>query len=111
MSTLSFSLIWGINTLFLLSAGLSNLQAFTANAFFTVGQVVFELPTGIIADSWGRRISYLLGALTLTLSTLLYVLFWYITVPFWMWGLVSIFIGLGFTFFSGAMEAWLTDAL
>lgn len=111
MSTLSFSLIWGINTIFLLSAGLSNLQAFTANAFFTVGQVLFELPTGIIADSWGRRTSYLLGAVTLTLSTLLYVLFWYITAPFWMWGLVSVFIGLGFTFFSGAMEAWLTDAL
>lgn len=111
MSTLSFSLIWGINTLFLLSAGLSNLEAFSANAFFTAGQVIFELPTGIIADSWGRRVSYLLGALTLTVSTLLYVLFWYISAPFWMWGLVSIFIGLGFTFFSGATEAWLTDAL
>jgi MFS family permease len=111
MSTLSFSLIWGINTLFLLSAGLSNLQAFTANAFFTAGQVLFELPTGVIADSWGRQTSYLLGALTLTLSTLLYVLFWYIKAPFWMWGLVSVFIGLGFTFFSGAMEAWLIDAL
>lgn len=111
MSTLSFSLIWGINTLFLLSAGLSNLEAFTANAFFTAGQVLFELPTGIFADSWGRRASYLLGVLTLMVSTLCYVLFWYIAAPFWMWGLVSIFIGLGFTFFSGAMEAWLTDAL
>lgn len=111
MSTLSFSLIWGINTLFLLSAGLSNLQAFTANAFFTAGQVLFELPTGVIADAWGRRTSYLLGAVTLILSTLLYVLFWYITAPFWMWGLVSLFIGLGFTFFSGATEAWLIDAL
>lgn len=111
MSTLSFSLIWGINTLFLLSAGLSNLQAFTANAFFTAGQVLFELPTGVIADSWGRRTSYLLGAITLTLSTLLYVLFWYIKAPFWMWGVVSLLIGLGFTFFSGATEAWLIDAL
>lgn len=111
MSTLSFSLIWGINTLFLLNAGLSNLEAFTANAFFTAGQVIFELPTGVIADSWGRRTSYLLGTLTLILSTLLYVLFWYISAPFWMWGLVSICLGLGFTFFSGATEAWLTDAM
>lgn len=111
MSTLSASLIWGINTLFLLDAGLNNLQAFTANAFFTAGQVVFEIPTGIVADSWGRRLSYLLGALVLMLSTLIYVLFWYVTAPFWMWGVVSIFIGLGFTFFSGATEAWLIDAM
>ncbi len=111
MSTLASSLIWGINTLFLLDAGLNNLQAFTANAFFTAGQVVFEIPTGIIADSWGRRLSYMLGAITLMASTLLYVLFWYVTVPFWLWGFVSLLLGLGFTFFSGATEAWLIDAL
>jgi MFS family permease len=111
MSTLSASLIWGINTLFLLNAGLNNLQAFAANAFFTVGQVIFELPTGMVADAWGRRLSYLLGTVTLMISTLLYLLFWYHTAPFWMWALASMFIGLGFTFFSGATEAWLIDAM
>lgn len=111
MSTLASSLIWGINTLFLLDAGLNNLQAFAANAFFTAGQVIFEIPTGIIADSWGRRLSYMLGAITLMFSTLLYVFFWYVTVPFWLWGFVSLLLGLGFTFFSGATEAWLIDAL
>ena len=73
LSTLSASLIWGINTLFLLDAGLSNTQAFAANAFFTAGQVVFEIPTGVVADPRGRRTSYLLGAATLLLSTLLYL--------------------------------------
>jgi len=43
LSTLAASFIWGVNTLFLLSAGLSNAQAFAANAFFTVGQVIFEV--------------------------------------------------------------------
>ena len=69
ISTLAASLIWGINTLFLLNAGLTNLEAFSANAFFTVGQVLFEIPTGIVADSCGRRFSYLLGAVTLMVST------------------------------------------
>lgn len=110
-STLATSLIWGINTLFLLNAGLNNLEAFAANAFFTAGQVIFEIPTGIVADSWGRRISYLLGVITLMISTLVYVLFWTFETPFWMWALVSIFLGLGFTFFSGATEAWLVDAM
>ena len=31
--------------------------------------------------------------------------------PFWTWAVVSILLGLGFTFFSGATEAWLVDAL
>jgi MFS family permease len=110
-NTLATSLIWGINTIFLLDAGLSNMEAFAANAFFTAGMVLFEVPTGIVADTIGRRTSYLLGTVTLSGSTLLYVLMWQIEAPFWEWAVVSILLGLGFTFFSGAVEAWLVDAL
>jgi MFS family permease len=110
-NTLAASLIWGINTIFLLDAGLTNFEAFAANAVFTAGMVLFEIPTGIIADTWGRRASYLLGTITLALSTLLYVLLWQLHAPFWQWAVVSLLLGLGFTFFSGAVEAWLVDAL
>jgi MFS family permease len=110
-NTLAASFIWGINTIFLLDAGLSNLEAFAANAFFTAGMVLFEVPTGIVADTVGRRASYLLGTLTLTASTLLYVMLWQVEAPFWQWAIVSLLLGLGFTFFSGAVEAWLVDAL
>jgi MFS family permease len=110
-NTLAASLIWGINTLFLLDAGLSNTEAFTANAFFTAGFVLFEIPTGVIADLRGRKLSYLLGVLTLAITTLLYLFMWYMSAPFWAWALSSMLLGLGFTFFSGAVEAWLVDAL
>ena len=110
-NTLAASFIWGINTIFLLDAGLSNLEAFAANAFFTAGMVLFEVPTGIVADGVGRRASYLLGTITLAVSTLLYVLLWEVRAPFWMWAISSLLLGLGFTFFSGAVEAWLVDAL
>jgi MFS family permease len=110
-NTLAASLIWGINTIFLLDAGLSNLEAFAANAFFTGGMVIFEIPTGIVADTIGRRTSYLLGTLTLSGASLLYVMLWQIEAPFWQWAVVSLLLGLGFTFFSGAVEAWLVDAL
>jgi MFS family permease len=73
--------------------------------------VLFEVPTGIIADTVGRRASYLLGTVTLALSTLLYVLLWEVGAPFWQWAVASMLLGLGFTFFSGAVEAWLVDAL
>jgi MFS family permease len=111
LTTLAASFIWGINTLFLLDAGLSNTEAFAANAFFTVGQVLFEVPTGVVADTRGRRFSFLLGAFTLLASTLLYLLMWQIRAPFIGWAGASILLGLGFTFFSGATEAWLVDAL
>jgi MFS family permease len=110
-NTLAASFIWGINTIFLLDAGLSNLEAFAANAFFTAGMVIFEVPTGIVADTVGRRASYLLGTVTLAASTLLYVLLWQVEAPFWEWAVASLLLGLGFTFFSGAVEAWLVDAL
>jgi MFS family permease len=111
LNTLAASFIWGVNTLFLLDAGLDNAEAFAANAFFALGQVVFEVPTGVVADTRGRRFSYLLGAGTLLLSTLLYLLMWQLHAPLWGWAVASILLGLGFTFFSGATEAWLVDAL
>lgn len=111
LNTLAASFIWGINTLFLLDAGLSNTEAFAANAFFTAGLVLFEVPTGAIADTRGRRASYLLGTLTLAASTALYLLMWQISGPFWAWAGSSMLLGLGFAFFSGAVEAWLVDAL
>jgi MFS family permease len=110
-NTLAASFIWGINTLFLLDAGLSNLEAFAANAFFTAGMMIFEVPTGVVADTWGRRTSYLLGTVTLSASTFLYYLLWVVEGSFWTWAAVSILLGLGFTFFSGAVEAWLVDAM
>src|SRR2546427_3636896 len=110
-TTLAASFIWGINTLFLLDAGLNSAEAFAANAFFTVGQVIFEVPTGVVADTRGRQFSYVLGAGTLLASTLLYLLMWQLHAPLWGWAIASILLGLGFTFFSGATEAWLVDAL
>ena len=53
----------------------------------------------------------MLGTVTLSASTLLYVLLWQVEAPFWQWALASLVLGLGFTFFSGAVEAWLVDAL
>jgi MFS family permease len=110
-NTLAASFIWGINTLFLLDAGLTNFEAFAANAFFTAGMVIFEIPTGVVADTVGRKASYLLGTITLSVTTALYWLLWVWKSPFVWWAIVSVLLGLGFTFFSGAVEAWLVDAL
>src|SRR5688572_1863462 len=109
--TLSASVIWGVNTLFLLNAGLDIFGVFVANAVFTGAMVLFEIPTGVVADTSGRRTSFLLSTAVLCLATLGYVgvalagggLFWFCV--------MSVFLGLGFAFYSGAVEAWLVDAL
>src|SRR5829696_8459046 len=92
LSTFASSFIWGINTLFLLDAGLTITQAFAANAFFTAGQVLFEVPTGVVADTRGRRTSFLLGTATLFATTLAYLWLWQTKGPFWAWATVSMLL-------------------
>ncbi len=58
--TLATSMIWGINTLFLMDAGLDIFQVMLVNAAFTGGMVLFEIPTGVIADTLGRKTSFLM---------------------------------------------------
>ncbi len=109
--TLSASLIWSVNTLFLLKAGLTIAEVFIANAAFTAGMVIFEIPTGVLADTAGRRASFLLSVLVLSASTLAYLGVSQTGGGVLAFSIVSIFLGLGFTFYSGAVEAWLVDAL
>jgi MFS family permease len=109
--TLSASLIWGINTLFLLDAGLSIFDVFVANAAFTAAMALFEIPTGVIADTRGRRVSFLLSEATLMVGTLAYVAVAAIEGGLLLFCLAGVILGLGYTFYSGAVEAWLVDAL
>src|SRR5438093_2092926 len=109
--TLSASLIWGINTLFLLHAGLSIFEVFVANAAFTAAMALFEIPTGVVADTRGRRVSFLLSEATLAVGTLAYVGVAAINGGLLLFCLAGVILGLGYTFYSGAVEAWLVDAL
>ena len=109
--TLSAAAIWGVNTLFLLDAGLSFFEVFVANAAYSLGTVIFEVPTGVVADTLGRRVSFLLSVSVLAASTLVYVGLAELDAGVVAFAGASILMALGFTFYSGAMEAWLVDAL
>jgi MFS family permease len=109
--TLSASLIWGINTLFLLDAGLSIFQVFVANAVFTAAMALFEIPTGVVADTRGRRASFLLSEAIIAVGTLAYVGVAAISGGLLLFCAAGVVLGLGYTFYSGAVEAWLVDAL
>jgi MFS family permease len=111
LTTLATSLIWGIDTVFLLNAGLSNAHVFLVNAGFMIGQLLFEVPTGVVADTWGRKWSFLIGCLWLAAATVLYAWLGVNQATFWVFGFASAMLGIGFTFFTGATEAWLVDEL
>ena len=108
---LAAALIWGVNTLFLLDAGLGIFEVFLANAAFAAGSVIFEIPTGVFADTRGRRASFLWSVSILFLTTLGYVGVSRAGGGLLAFSVVSALMGLGFTFYSGAVEAWLVDAL
>lgn len=110
--TLSASLIWGVNTLFLLHKGrLDIFEVFVVNAIFAAAMALFEIPTGLIADARGRRLSFLLSLAVLLAGTLGYTAAAAAGGGVVLFAAMSVVLGLGFTFYSGAMEAWLVDAL
>ncbi|MFQ6003074.1 MAG: MFS transporter, partial [Candidatus Zixiibacteriota bacterium] len=76
-------------------------------AIFEASILIFEMPTGLMADTYGRRISVILSALFSLISGIFFIFF-----PI-LFGfiLAEILNGLGETLRSGALEAWLVDSL
>jgi MFS family permease len=64
-----------------------------------------EVPTGIVADAFSRRLSVLVGTVLFGLGPVVFGLF-----PSFEGILAGqVFFGVGYTFISGALEAWLAD--
>lgn len=70
-----------------------------------LASLVFEIPTGAVADVYGRKFSVLLGFFIEGLGALLIFFF----TDFYYLVFVFAFIGFGATFSSGAKEAWVVD--
>ena len=87
--------------------GLDLGQILLLNAWFMFWNCVLEVPTGAVADRFGRRASLLLGLAIGALSILLYV-----SAPrLEVFLLAEIVIALSYTLISGADEALLYDSL
>lgn len=76
-------------------------------SIFEASILIFEMPTGLVADIYGRKISVILSAFVSFISGIFFIFF-----PF-LFGFIiaEILSGLGETFRSGALEAWLVDSL
>ncbi len=85
--------------------GLDPLQLVLAGTVLESTVFIFEIPTGVVADLYSRRLSSILGFGLLGLGILVEGL-----VPLFSILLLSqIIAGIGWTFISGAYTAWITD--
>ena len=87
--------------------GLSLTQVTGVDIAFWLVIVFAEMPTGAVADRWGRKVSLLLGAVGLALAVFLFGLapsFWWVLGTYVIWG-VSMTLG------SGADAAFVYDSL
>ena len=89
------------------TVGLNPLQLVLVGTALELSVLIFEVPTGALADTYGRRRSVILG-------------FFLVGAGFAFEGAFPTFVaillaqavwGLGYTFVSGALEAWIADEL
>lgn len=107
-SSLFFTFVFAVNMVYQVErVGLSPLQLVLVGTTLEITAFLFEVPTGIVADVYSRRLSVIIG----------YAL---IGVGFMVEGLIPSFAaillaqvlwGIGYTFTSGAHQAWITDEI
>ncbi|OGF25686.1 hypothetical protein A2303_06825 [Candidatus Falkowbacteria bacterium RIFOXYB2_FULL_47_14] len=104
---LGMSFFFSTYTVFLLFNGLNLWQVNLINASFMLSGALFEVPTGSIADNYGRKLSFVLSCFTAAGSMFIY----YFSSTFTWFVIAEIIAALGMSFCSGAFDAWAIDSL
>jgi len=102
----SFGLISPVYAILLFSKGLNAFQVGMINLVFVLGNVFFSLPAGALADSWGRKKTFIVSTLFQGSAFLAYAFgqSW----PFFALG--EFLSSIGFVAMIGVLEAWVVDA-
>jgi DHA3 family tetracycline resistance protein-like MFS transporter len=105
---LFFSMIFVVTSFYEATvAGLSGMQLVLVGTTVEVTILLFEVPTGIVADAYSRRVSIIIGFFLMGIGFLVEGFF-----PiFGMILLTQVLWGIGYTFTSGATQAWLSDEI
>jgi DHA3 family tetracycline resistance protein-like MFS transporter len=101
----AFMLAAALNMVWQAQAGLTPLQLVLVGTVLELTAFLMEIPTGVVADVYSRRLSVIVGVL-------LYGLGWTLegAVPaFWAFLVSQVLWGSGATFISGALDAWIAD--
>ena len=93
--------------LFLLDRGLDLLQLNLVLAVYLITICLFEVPTGAIADVFGRKASFLLSCLVRALAFGLY----FYSNTFSEFVVAEVIDAVGTTLATGAFDAWAVDGV
>jgi DHA3 family tetracycline resistance protein-like MFS transporter len=107
-SALFFTLVFTVNMVYQVqTVGLTPLQLVLVGTTLEVAIFLFEVPTGVVADVYSRRLSIIIGLLLIGLGFIVEG-----SIPhFEAMLLAQVLWGIGHTFTSGATEAWITDEI
>jgi len=97
---------WVVVSIYLVrELGLSPLQLVLMGTAMEATVFLFEIPTGVVADTYSRRLSLIIGTIGTGIAWLLVGVFTQAWVIILLWA----FWGISYTFTSGAYQAWITD--
>ena len=103
-----FAMMFTVTSLYEVQvAGLTPVQLILVGTTLEISAFVFEVPTGIVADVYSRKLSIIIGYILMGLGFLVEGLF-PAFVPIL---LAQVIWGLGYTFTSGSTQAWITDEI
>jgi len=103
-----FSVVFAANQLYRVqTVGLDPLQLILVGTILEMTAFIFEIPTGVVADVYSRRLSVIIGSFMFGFGFIVEGFF----PVFWVVLLSQVIWGLGWTFISGAHEAWIADEL
>lgn len=107
VSSLMSGVMGSLMLVYMLSIGFSPWQIGTILAVQQIAMVLFEFPTGIFADRYGRKRSIVVAFLLSGLAAI----GWFFSVNFAQWLIFAILFGIAYTFQSGAKESLMLDVM
>jgi MFS family permease len=107
LASLGLSFSTGIYSNFLRSHGLNEFELNMVNVAFFVTIFLFEIPTGVYADVFGRKKSFVISCLLLAVGEFTYSQ----AHSFWGFVIAEIVAAVAMTFSSGAFQAWFVDRM
>ena len=106
VESLARSLGWTVAAVyFVREVGMSPLELVLTGTALEVAYFIFEVPTGVVADTYSRRASIVLGQVLMGAGFVLTGAF----AEVWVILAAAALMGFGWTFRSGAEDAWLAD--
>ncbi len=105
ISDMGIAFISATYVMYLISKGMNLFEVNLVNMVFYITLFICEIPTGVFADVFGRKFSFICSCFLFSAGGFIYAF----TNSFWGFALAEGIAAVGHTFSSGAFQAWLVD--